>query len=166
MLGVVLATFVTTPLIAGPRMMSRTLHAWTAPNPELDAFHWLRDHTASNTRCVVPIDRQDVFMGAERAVVVNWQAIRYDNVEEWRRRNLRVGRRRSPLLGSHAPGRVDGRRGGDLESLRGAYDALTRAQIVAVARRYQATCIVATTRYDLPVLHRVDGVRVYRVPHR
>ena len=31
-----------------------------------------------------------------------------------------------------------------------------------MAERYQANCIVATTRYALPVWHQTHGVRVYR----
>ena len=163
-LGIAFATVVTSPLGAGPRMISRTLAAWTTPDNEADAFTWIRDHTPRSTRCLVPIDRQDAFMRAERPIVVNWQAIRYDDIEEWPRRVLELVGGTRYFTDAHASGRITGRRGGDLQSLRGAYNALSQGQIVTIARRYRASCIVATTAYRLPVLHRAGDVRIYRFP--
>ncbi len=163
-MGIALATFVTSPVIAGPRMMGRTYAAWTKPDPVADAFTWIRDHTPRSTRCVVPIDRQDAFLRTERPIVVSWQAIRYDDVGEWQRRVLQLVGGERYFRDPDAPGRIAGRRGADLESLRGAYDALSETAITRVAQRYRATCIVASTRYRLPVRHRSGDVRVYAVP--
>ncbi len=163
-LGLVVATIVTAPVIAGPRMVSRTIAAWTNADNELDAFHWIRDHTPASTRCLVPVDRQDAFMATERAVVVNWQAIRYDDVAGWQHRVFALVGGPRYFFDGASPGRIAGRRGGDLESLRGAYNALSRNQIVSIAQRYHATCIVATTSYRLPVVDRVGAARVYRTP--
>lgn len=162
-LGIAFATVVTSPLVAGPRMISRTFAAWTTPDHEADAFTWIRDHTPVSTRCLVPIDRQDAFMRVERPIVVNWQAIRYDDIKEWHRRVVQLVGGTRYFTDAHATGRIDGRRGGDLQSLRRAYNALSQRQIVAIARRYQASCVVATTAYRLPVVHRAGDVRVYRL---
>ncbi len=163
-LGIASAVFVTSPLLAGPRMIDRTYLAWTTPDPVGDALSWIRDHTPKATRCVVPIDRQDALMRSERPIVVNWQAIRYDDVAEWQRRVFQLVGGPRYFLDPSAPGRIAGRRGGDLESLRGAYDALSQRRIVAAARRYHASCIVSTTRYRLPISHRTGDARVYAVP--
>lgn len=161
--GVLIACVVASPVLAAPRMIARTVGAWTRPDHEVDAFTWIRDHTPTSTRCLVPIDRQDAFMRMERPIVVNWQAIRYDDVEEWHRRVLQLVGGRRYFTDPHAPGRIDGRRGGDLQALRRAYNALSQHQIEAVARRYGARCIVATTAYRLPVWTQVGDVRVYRL---
>ena len=162
--GVLLATFVTSPIVAGPRMIERSYAAWTEPDHVADAFVWIRDHTSTSTRCVVPIDRQDALMRTERPIVVNWQAIRYDNVAEWQHRVLQFVGGARYFLDPHAPGRIEGRRGGDLESLRAAYDALDQEAITSAARRYRASCIVSTTHYRLPIQHRSGDVRVYKIP--
>jgi hypothetical protein len=52
----------------------------------------------------------------------------------------------------------------DLVALRRAYDALSAREILAVARRYRADCIVSTTQYPLPELHRSGDAHIYRVP--
>ena len=140
-------------------MASRTLHAWFDDNGEATAFAWIRDHTPSSTRCVVPIDRQDAFAIAERPIVGNWQAIRYDALGEWKRRvDALVG---GAAIAEQPPAAPD-----ELTALRTAYNQLTQRQISAVAQRYHANCIVATTRYSLPVWHQTHGVRVYRFPGR
>ncbi|MGZ4676976.1 MAG: hypothetical protein ACXV8Y_10645 [Acidimicrobiia bacterium] len=152
--GLMMAVVVTAPLLAAPRMVRRTVHAWIEDDPQADAFNWLSDHTPPSLRCVVPVDHQDEFFRGERPMVANWQAIRYDRLGEWKRRI-------DALVGGPAfftGGFVD------LAQLRAAYDHLTREQITAVANRYHAGCIVATTRYDLPLLHEVGGVRIYRNP--
>jgi hypothetical protein len=113
---------------------------------------------------VVPIDRQDALMRTERPIVVNWQAIRYDDVAEWQHRVLPFVGGARYFLDPHAPGRIKGRRGGDLESLRAAYNALDQEAITSAARRYRASCIVSTTNYRLPIQHRSGDVRVYRIP--
>jgi hypothetical protein len=154
--GLAVATTITSPLLAAPRMVARTVGAWVDHDDDADAFRWLAGHTAPSLRCVVPVDRQDAYERAERPIVANWQAIRYDDLDGWKRRvDALVG-------GPGFFGTED--RAADLPELRAAYDALTAEQIVAVARRYHAGCIVATTEYPLPLLHRAGGTRIYRVP--
>ncbi len=158
-LGLALALVVTSPVIAAPRMVSRTLHAWFDTDGEAAAFAWIRDRTPRSTRCVVPIDRQDAFAIAERPIVGNWQAIRYDALGEWKRRvDALAG---GAVTVAHPPSEPD-----QLTALRSAYDQLTQRQISAVARRYGANCIVSTTRYSLPVWHRTHGVNIYHFDQR
>jgi hypothetical protein len=102
----------------------------------------------------VPIDRQDAFALAERPIVANWQAVRYDEVADWFDRVRR-------LTGGE---KVFANRPVDLTELRAAFDDLTPDQMRAIARRYDAPCLVATTRYPFPQLHRSGTVRIYRVP--
>lgn len=150
----VVALVVTSPVLAAPRLVARTVRSWTRTDHEADAFRWIRGHTPTGTRCVVPVDRQDAFMLSERPVVATWQAIRYDEVAEWKHRvDALVGG--ASTFPDHNV---------DLPFVRAAYDGLTRAQLVAIARRYDADCIVATTPYRLPVLHREGPATIYRVP--
>ena len=138
---------------------SRTIRAWTTTDYEADAFAWIRDNTPPSTRCVVPIDRQDAFAIAERPIVGNWQAIRYDALALWKQRvDALVG---GPEISRDPPGPVD-----ELTARRAAYDRLSGPQISAVARRYAANCIVSTTRYSFPIWHQIDDVRIYRVNDR
>ena len=152
--GALLALVVTSPLIAAPRMVERTLKSWTENDDDADAFAWIRDHTSTRTRCVVPVDRQDVYIRAERPIVANWQAIRYDALGEWKQRvDALVG---GPAAFVPAPT--------ELPALRKDYDRLRPDQIVAIAHHYGAGCIVASTQYPLPLLHRSGTVRIYRTP--
>ena len=160
-----IALVITAPLLAAPRMVARTIASWTHPDDEVSAFHWIRAHTPKTTSCVVPIDRQDAFMQSERPIVVNWQAIRYDDLNGWHRRVTELVGGDRYFSNPHAPGRIAGRRGGDLEAMRGAYNALSQRAIVSQAHKYHATCIVATTGYQLPIWHRIGRVRVYRLDH-
>src|SRR4029079_12786894 len=90
----------------------------------------------------------------EHPIVGNWRGIRYDDVGGWKRRvDALVGG--PEFFGDTAV---------DLPRLRAAYDALPADRILATARRYHASCIVATTAYPFPVLHRVGATRIYRVP--
>jgi hypothetical protein len=154
--GIALAVTVTSPLLAAPRMIERTARAWVGQDDDADAFEWIAGHTPTSMRCVVPVDRQDAYERARRPVVATWQAIRYDDLAGWKRRvDALVG-------GASVFGAED--RVADLTTLRDAYDSLTAREIVAVARRYHATCIVSSTAYPFPVLHRSGDTRIYRVP--
>ena len=77
---------VTSPLLAAPRMVERTVRAWIHHDDDADAFRWIAGHTPTSMRCVVPVDRQDAYERAQRPVVATWQAIRYDDVAGWKRR--------------------------------------------------------------------------------
>jgi hypothetical protein len=154
--GIVVAVTVTSPLLAAPRMIARTAGAWVDADDDAAAFRWISANTSPSTRCVVPVDRQDAFQLGERPIVANWQAIRYDDLPGWKRRiDALVG-------GGEFFG--DESRAADLGELRAAYDALTVEQITAVARRFHADCIVASTAYPLPVVHRAGATAIYRVP--
>ena len=58
----------------------------------------------------------------------------------------------------------DESRAADLVALRDAYDHLNVFQVIAIARRYHAGCVVTTAHYPLRVLHRAGGTRIYRIP--
>jgi hypothetical protein len=154
--GVVVALTITSPLLAAPRMAARTAAAWTDHDDDADAFRWIAANTPRSMRCVVPVDRQDAYQLGRRPIVATWQAIRYDDVPGWKRRvDALVG-------GPEFFGAEDD--DADLGELRAAYDALTAEQMTAVARRYHAGCVVASTEYPFPVLHTTGGTRIYRVP--
>jgi Domain of unknown function (DUF6798) len=151
---VVVAVFLTSPILAAPRMTERTVLAWTRSDDTVAAFEWLRAHTPPTTRCVVPVDRQDAYMIGERPIVANFQAIRYDELAEWRRRvDALVGG--PEVFAGHVP---------TLGELGEAYAALDAAQMTEIARDYDADCIVTTAAYPFPVLHRAGDVRIYRNP--
>jgi hypothetical protein len=154
--GVVVAIVITSPLLAAPRIVARTVHAWVDQDDDADAFGWIADHTAPSLRCVVPVDRQDAYERGARPVVATWEAIRYDDVAGWKRRADALVGGASFFGAEDTPA--------DLTALRAAYDALTMERIVAVARHYGARCIVSSTRYALPVLHRSGDARIYRIP--
>jgi hypothetical protein len=154
--GIVLATTVTSPLLAAPRMAARTAHAWVDRDDDADAFRWIAANTSKSLRCVVPVDRQDAYERAERPVVATWQAIRYDDVAGWKRRV-------DALVGG-ADFFGDESQAADLVALRDAYDHLDVFQVIALARRHHAGCLVTTADYPLRVLHRAGGTRIYRIP--
>jgi hypothetical protein len=156
--GIAVAATVTSPLLAAPRMAVRTARAWIDQDDDADAFRWIEGHTAPSLRCVVPVDRQDAYERAGRPVVATWQAIRYDDLRGWKRRvDALVG-------GAAFFGTED--RAADLTELRAAYDRLSAVEMLALARRYHAGCVVTRTRYPFPVLHRSGATRIYRVPTR
>jgi hypothetical protein len=152
--GVAVALVTSSPTLAAPRLVARNYAAWTRSDPEADAFRWLAEHTDRGTRCVVPPDRQDAFMLGERAIVGNWQAIRYDALTEWRRRV--AAQLDDPSLLADPPVQ--------LADLARSYRELGAERILAVARHYDADCVVSRARYPFPVRHRVGAVRIYRVP--
>ena len=128
----------------------------SARDDDADAFRWIAGHTphVAALRRARSIGRTPT--SAPSARRGTWQAIRYDDVRGWKRRvDALVGGPGFFGADDHAA---------DLGELRAAYDRLSAAQIVAVARQYHAGCIVASTRYPLPVLHRSGGTRIYRVP--
>ncbi len=151
--GAFVALTITSPLVAAPRMVARNVKAWTHANPEADAFDWIRTNTPTTTRCVVPVDRQDAFIRAQRPIVANWQAIRYDALPEWKRRIDRLVGGRTAFVGYD----------GDIGDLRTAYNRLSARQIADIAAEYDADCIVATTAYPFPIERRFGPVRIYRI---
>lgn len=148
-----IAILPTAPLLAGPRMIQRNFKAWTTVDHQAQAFDWIREHTPVNTRCIVPVDRQDAFDRTERPIVANWQAITYDRLPEWKRRidDLVGGPDYFAGSGWH----------GDLSNLRAAYFRLTADQIGTIASKYHASCLVSETKYPFRVIHRDGNVRVY-----
>jgi hypothetical protein len=152
--GVLIALVVSSPTLAAPRMVARNYAAWTRDDPEADAFRWLADHTDARTRCVVSPDRQDAFMLGERAIVGNWQAIRYDALAEWRRR---VGAQLDDPAILESPPVL-------LPDLAASYQRIPVDRMLTVARHYVADCVVSRARYPLPVLHRTGPVGIYQVP--
>jgi hypothetical protein len=156
--ALVIAIFPTNPVFAGPRMIRRNIAAWTTVDQMAEAFDWVRENTPKDARCVFPVDRQDVYDRAERASISNWQAIPYDRLQEWK---IRIDQ----LVGGASY--FDGPEWhGDLPDLRAAYNRLTTAQIDAIAKRYNATCLVTQTEHPYELLHRNGDVRVYALQPR
>jgi hypothetical protein len=155
---VLIALLPTAPLLAAPRMIRRNYHAWTAHDDLAQSFGWVRTNLPTTTTCIFPLDRQDAFARAERPQVVNWQAIPYDRLGEWKRRiNLLVG-------GAEyfdGPGWH-----GDLPEVRAAYNALTLEEIQRIASRYDATCLVSETSYPLQLLHTEGRAKTYAITPR
>lgn len=152
----VVALLFTSPLVAAPRMVARTIGAWTERDDTAEAFHWIRENLPRATTCIVPVDRQDAFARGERPIVANWQAVRYDRLAEWTRRiDALVGGPQHFTRGS-------GWRG-DLGRLRTAYDELTPADVQAIADRYGARCLVSETDYPFEILHTEGPMRIYRM---
>ena len=113
----------------------------------------MRENTPTDTRCIVPVDRQDAFDRSERPEVANWQAIPYDRLAEWKRRIDGLVGGSQYFAGSNYHG--------DLPKLRAAYNRLTTAQIDALAAKYHAGCLVSETQYPYQVIHRDGPVHVY-----
>lgn len=148
-----IAILPTSPLFAGPRMIRRNFVAWTTVDHEARAFDWIRENTPTNTRCILPVDRQDAFDRTERPQVVNWQAIPYDRLLEWKASidDLVGGSQYFAGSGWH----------GDLTDLRAAYNRLPADQVEHLADKYHASCFVSETEYPFQVLYRDGNVRVY-----
>ncbi len=155
---VLLAVFPTAPLLAAPRLIRRNVHAWTTDDTMADSFGWVRRNLPRTTTCIFPLDRQDAFERAEVPQVVNWQAIPYDRLGEWKRRiDQLVGG--ADYFEGHAWH-------GDLTKIRAAYSSLTLEQINRVATRYGATCLVTDTSYPLQLLHTEGRTKVYAITPR
>lgn len=157
---VIVATFAiailpTSPLLAAPRMIDRNITAWTTVDHTSEAFNWIRENTPKDVRCIFPVDRQDSFDRAERAQVVNWQAIPYDRLDEWKRRVDQLVGGTDYFDGSEWHG--------DLPDLHAAYNRLTAARIDRIAAKYHANCLVSETTYPYQVLHQDGPVRVYAI---
>jgi hypothetical protein len=132
--------------------------AWTTDDTMADSFGWLRHNLPHNTTCIFPLDRQDAFERAEVPQVVNWQAIPYDRLGQWKRRidQLVGGADYFDGHGWH----------GDLSKIRAAYSSLTLEQINQIATRYRATCLVTDTAYPLQLLHTEGRTKVYAIRPR
>jgi hypothetical protein len=86
---------------------------------------------------------------------VNWQAIPYDRLGEWKRRidQLVGGADYFDGHGWH----------GDLKDIRAAFDSLSLVQIKRISARYGATCLVTNTAYPLQLLHTEGRAHVYAI---
>lgn len=155
---ILIAVFPTAPLLAAPRFIRRNVQAWTTVDNIAESFGWVRRNLPKNTTCIFPLDRQDAFERAEVPQVVNWQAIPYDRLGQWKTRI-------DHLVGG--PDHFDGPDWhGDLKDIRAAYDSLTLEQIERIAARYGATCIVTDTAYPLQLLHTEGRSHVYAITPR
>jgi hypothetical protein len=145
----------TSPLLAAPRMIRRNYAAWTTVDHVARAFDWVRVNVPEGVRCIVPVDRQDAFDRSEHPIIANWQAIPYDRLDEWKRRidDLVGGPGYFSRPGYH----------GDLPTLRAAYDRLTTGQMQALARKYDAPCLVSETSYPFQLLLQDGPVHVYAI---
>jgi Domain of unknown function (DUF6798) len=155
---VLIAVFPTAPLLAAPRLIRRNVQSWTTVDDISVAFGWVRRNLPESTTCIFPLDRQDAFERAAVPQVVNWQAIPYDRLGEWKRRidQLVGGADYFDGSGWH----------GDLVDIRDAFDSLTLPQIDRIATRYSATCLVTQSHYPLQLLHTEGRVRVYAITPR
>lgn len=155
---VVIAVLPTAPLLAAPRLIYRNVQSWTKVDNMAGSFGWIRKNLPHSTTCIFPLDRQDAFGRAEVPQVVNWQAIPYDRLGEWKKRV-------DQLVGgaSYFDGPVW--RGG-LNDIRAAFDSLTLEQINRIASRYGATCLVTDAHYPLQLLHTEGRARVYGITPR
>jgi len=113
-----------------------------------EVLHWIARETPPTSVVLLPPWRPDAYYLGRRSLVVNWQAIRYDDLPEWRRRiEALVG----PLTRS------------SLEDMSRGYLALTTGDVIQLSRKYGADYLVSEGRYPFPVEFRADSYTVYRV---
>ena len=140
-------------MLAAPRLIRRNVQSWTTVDNMADAFGWVRKNLPHSTTCIFPLDRQDAFARAEVPQVVNWQAIPYDRLGEWKKRV-------DQLVGGASYFDGDVWRGG--RDIRTAFDSLTLGRSTAlrqVRRSASSRCALPSSsahrrpfKYGIPPL--------------
>ncbi len=129
-----------------------TPRLWRGTDDLEGAFRWTADHTPADALLLAPPTRRNSFYFSRRPQVVNWWAIRYDRLGEWRRRlNELVG----PLDTGFRPP--------DVRVLESRFYALDSTEIARLAVRYRAAYLLSAGRYGFPAVHREGHVTVYRL---
>lgn len=135
------------PLHAIP-MARRRGGLWHQDTAFVEVLDWIARETPPASVVLLPPWRPDAYYLGRRSLVVNWQAIRYDDLPEWRRRmEALVG----PITRS------------SLEDMYRGYLALTAGDVVRLAGEYGAGYLVSEGRYPFPVEFSADSYTVYRV---
>ena len=118
------------------------------------AMRWIADSTPRESTIILPPWRKDSFYRAQRAQIASWEAVRYENMQEWRNRiEAMVG----PLpVGQKLP----------WTALRKPYYDLTQGTIRDLAHRYGAALILTRTGYPFPVRFGADSFAVYEITPR
>ena len=148
----VLAVLTLMPIVWHPRYAIPTARSrgllWHGDTAFTEALDWIARKTPLDAVVLAPPWRPDVYYHGRRALVVNWQAIRYDDLPEWRRRmEALVG----PLTRS------------PLEDMMNGYRALSTVEVIRLAEEYHIGYFVSDGVYPFPVEFSSDGYTVYRV---
>ncbi|MGH7586178.1 MAG: DUF6798 domain-containing protein [Gemmatimonadales bacterium] len=142
-------------LIRGsPVPLAPTVATRPPPDPRdaLAVAHWVRENAPRDALVLGAPSSKRAFWDYRRAQVVNWRALRYDRMHEWRERMealagpLPVDR---PLSNAQIEER---------------FAALPVDSVLTLARRYGATLLVSRTVYRLPTRFSAGEVRVYQLP--
>lgn len=137
----------TQPIHAIPSGRAR-LQLWH-DDPELvQALAWVASETPAASTALAPPWRPEVFYYGRRAVVANWQAIRYDALPEWR---ARIEHLVGPL---HRPSLADMERG---------YLALTTEDVRNLVHQYGVDYFITSGHYAFPIMHRAGAYYVYQL---
>ena len=109
------------------------------------AMAWVADSTNPGTTVILPPWRKDSFYRARRPQIASWEAVRYENLKEWRRRmEAMVG----PLPeGQRVP----------WPALRRPYYELSEARIRELGQEFGASLILTRTGYHFPVRFEADS---------
>lgn len=132
--------------------------SWGLWHPEKDdigsALSWVAANTRQGSTILSPPWRPDAFYLSQRAQVVNWRAVRYDELHEWR---VRMERLCGPLEQSDVNTNMR-------EKMQQHYYGLSQDDILAIGRDYHADYVMTLSDYNLPVVFASGACRVYLLP--
>lgn len=118
------------------------------------ALQWLAENTPADAVALTPPARKDAFLLAQRALVVSWVAVPYDQLGPWRERLECV-------MGPMVPN-------DDSEFDTAWFDRVYRersaAALLECARRFGAGYVVSPANYPWTVRFRHGVWRVYQLP--
>ena len=129
--------------------------AATRPPPDpLDALavaQWVSANGEPDAVVLGAGSSKRAFWDYRRAQVVNWHALRYDRMHEWRERMEALA---GPLPEDRPLSNAQ---------IEERFAALPGDSVLSLARRYGATLLVSRTAYPFPTLFVSGEVRVYQV---
>ena len=137
------------PAPSPPKVASRP-----PPDPvqALAVAEWVAANAAPDAIVLAAPSSKRAFWDYRRGQVVNWHALRYDRMREWRER-MEALAGPLPVDRPLAPAEIEER-----------FSALPLDSVVALARRFGASLLVSRTPYPLPTRFATGELRVYEIP--
>ena len=122
------------------------------PRDALAVAHWVAANSAPDAVVLGAPSSKRAFWDYRRAQVVNWHALRYDRMHEWRER-MEALAGPLPMDRPLSNAQIEDR-----------FAALPGDSLLALASRYGATLLVSRTAYPLPTRFSSGEIRVYQLP--
>jgi hypothetical protein len=139
-----------TPLVKAVHSVQTTFRGEAREDPGLGAaMDWIGSNTDPASTAILPPWRKDAYFRARRAQIASWEAVRYSDTREWRRRI-------ETMVGRLPVGRLLW-----YDDLKPRYYALGEADVRRLAREFGAGFFLSRSGYDFPVAFESGGFAVY-----